>query len=52
MTIEVLMGFAVVLALLAAIVAFVLYSRLVINRIADRGLRTARDIVRELNDGR
>ena len=52
MNATIVMGSAVVVAALAAMVLLVLWSTRAIHRIAREHLHTARDIVRERNNGR
>jgi len=48
---DVVIGSIAIVVSLGFITYLVLWSRRVINRIARKGLRSARDITRELNDG-
>ena len=52
MDIEVLIGFAVVAGALGLIVYLVVWSRRTIERIARKRLRSAREILRDINGGK
>lgn len=49
---DLVVGTLVLIGALSIVVGLVLWSRYVIERIARRGLRTARDIMKDLRHGR